>query len=319
MKDRVLRRQDRPEPVLMLAVRGREPGTLIAVEASTPAQQAALLDPAERLPSDEPLAVLAPQRIPLPGGPWTWQPADRELPSALRSLHVVLVVGHYLPAGSLAVRWAGDLRADVVVVQHGLLTPYAPPLPHGATVLAFGDADLEFLRAGRNDLRGYVVGSQLLWNALQTSTARDTDAEAPPVYLGQLHGAEMGRSRKAASASEFLRDTGASYRPHPSENDILSRLQHERWRRRGITIDDGSIPLKDLDRPVVSIFSTGILEAAVRGLPAWSHYARPPAWLEAFWDRYGIHRWGDTPTLAPQTPSREPAQAIADHLLRSRR
>ena len=51
------------------------------------------------------------------------------------------------------------------MVQHGALTPYAPPLPDDCTVLAWSEADGEFWRSGRDDVRIETVGSQLLWEA----------------------------------------------------------------------------------------------------------------------------------------------------------
>ncbi len=96
-----------------------------------------------------------------------------------------------------------------------------------------------------------------------------------PTFLGQLHSAEMGRREMARFTGAFCRTEGARYRPHPGERDRLSRWQHARWRRQGIELDDGSVPLRELPTPVVSVFSTGILEAAARGVPAWAAYDRP--------------------------------------------
>jgi hypothetical protein len=115
----------------------------------------------------------------------------------------------------------------------------------------------------------------------------------------------------ARFTGRFCRTEGARYRPHPGERDRLSRWQHARWRRQGIEFDDGSVPLRELPTPVVSVFSTGILEAAARGVPAWSAYDAPPAWLSEFWERYAMSRYGSDPTPAPRRPDREPALAVA--------
>ena len=81
--------------------------------------------------------------------------------------------------------------------------------------------------------------------------------------------------------------------------------------------------LTEVDAPVGSVFSTGVLEAAARGLPARVTYPAPPRWLEAFWDRYGMARWNGTSagaaapsgsapaTPAPAVPAEEPARAVA--------
>ena len=110
----------------------------------------------------------------------------------------------------------------------------------------------------------------------------------------------------------FCRERGASYRPHPSERDRLSLITLRTYRRAGITVDAGHVPLVDLPNPVVSIFSTGILEAAARGRGAWVDFPHPPTWLEEFWERYGMHRFGQAPTPAPSHPDKEPALEIAD-------
>jgi hypothetical protein len=83
------------------------------------------------------------------------------------------------------------------------------------------------------------------------------------------------------------------------------------YARAGITIDTSGLPLVDLEAPIVSVFSTGVLEAAARGREAWVDFPRPPAWLGEFWERYGMHRLGTDPTPAPERPATEPAQRIA--------
>ena len=99
------------------------------------------------------------------------------------------------------------------------------------------------------------------------------------------------------SVTDFWRRTGAIYRPHPREEDRLSRAQHALWRRMGMKFDTSS-SLSTLARPVVSAFSTGVLEAAARGVPAWVYHLDPPRWLEEVWDRYGMRRWGEPPTTS---------------------
>src|SRR5690606_18361857 len=134
-------------------------------------------------------------------------------------------------------------------------------------------------------------------------------------FLGQLHGAELDRYALAASTEQFCHENHAIYRPHPAERDRRSRAWHRKWEAAGIEIDSGARRLAEVDAPVVSAFSTGILEAAARGLPAWAYHANPPAWLAEFWNRYGMHRWGEGPTPAPLRPPIEPAQAIASIII----
>lgn len=85
----------------------------------------------------------------------------------------------------------------------------------------------------------------------------------------------------------------------------------------GIDIDRSQQTLNQVNNPVVSIFSTGVLEAALRGVPAWVYHPNPPAWVTEFWERYGMNQWGSAPTPAPPVPAQEPAQHIAEYLTRS--
>jgi hypothetical protein len=187
------------------------------------------------------------------------------------------------------------------------------PLPSGAHLLAFSAQDADFWRSGRTDVTTEVIGSELLWNAAHRPRPAVGDATTP-VFLGQLHGAELPRAISGGTAFAFCRDGAARYRPHPAETDRLSRWQHEIWRRRGIRF---AAPggLLDEPRPVVSIFSTGVLEAAAAGIPAWVTCVRPPAWVQEFWERYGLRPWGGAPTPPPPQPDIEPARAIARRAL----
>ena len=87
--------------------------------------------------------------------------------------------------------------------------------------------------------------------------------------------AELPRDVFAEAAETFCRAERATYRPHPSERDRRSVATHARWEASGITIDRSGIPLRELGAPVVSVFSTGVLEAAAAGLPAWVDPRRP--------------------------------------------
>lgn len=235
---------------------------------------------------------------------------DSEVPAQLRSIRVVASLGHYMAGGRLGHAWARTLRVPFVTVQHGLLAPSMAPLATDTVLLAWSDEDANFWRSGREDVVTHVVGSQLLWSAAQQPKRVADDR---PVFLGQLHGAELPRRGFARASWQFCQATGATYRPHPAEGDKLSRLQHALWERRGIEIDRAGGPLSEIDRPVASVFSTGVLEAAARGLPAWVHYDGPPAWLSEFWERYGMSRWGREahPTQPRGIPEAEPARRIA--------
>ena len=232
----------------------------------------------------------------------------------LANVKVVIGPGHYMDIGAALYRWTRTTGRRFVVIQHGLITAFNPPLPRGAHLLAWSEADAAYWISGRNDITYDVVGSQLLWDAGQQTRAGE-DLGAPLTYLGQLHGAELPQLRNFASALRFCRRTGAHYRPHPGEKDLGSRLLHKVMARSGVTFADTSIPLAELRGPIVSAFSTGVLEAAAKGLPAYVHFDNPPEWLSEFWGRYGMSRYETgAPTPAPPAPHMNPAQAVAAYV-----
>lgn len=306
-----------------LHVRGAGPAVLFALDAVTPTALASVLEPLAHL-EDAPVAVIAPADVSarLPGA-WRVERVDPgEAPAALRGVRAVVSAGHFLPVGAAAFAWARAQGWRSLVVQHGLLTPFMAPLPEGAHLLAFSERDAEYWRSGRADVTSEVVGSQLLWAASGAASGAAPGAapegrsstDGPPVFLGQLHGAELPRRISAATATAFCRAHGALYRPHPAEVDRLSRWQHARWRRQGIRFAESG-PLSASQGPVVSIFSTGVLEAAAAGRDAWVTCVRPPDWVREFWDRYELSVWGGSATAAPARPAVEPARAIAGAVL----
>lgn len=292
---------------------------LFGVDSASPTSRASLLTALPYLSSAA--DVLTPSGLDLPelSGPgWTHQLlADPEHELDGRAITSVLTLGWHLRVGRLVHDWALARDVPAAVVQHGALTPYAPPLPPQTTLLAWSDADAQFYRSGRDDLEVRTVGSQLLWQAGREADEQEPVLDERPVFLGQLHGAELSRRITGGTAYAFCRQENALYRPHPSEVDVLSRTAHRLMRRRGIEFQDVAVPLHELRSPVVGVFSTGVLEAAARGLPAWVEAQHAPGWVAELWDRYGMRRWGGSPTPAPSTPSDEPSRVIAQ-LLQSR-
>lgn len=305
-----------PAPSFTLFSSGTSPSILVVVDAPTPSQIAAYLEPALQVEGAN-VAVLAQGELGhlLPEQWTSHDVVEDSAPDFLAGVGVVFASGHFLPASALAHQWARELDARFVVAQHGLLTPFQPPLPPNAHALAFTEQDADFWKSGRSDVTHDVVGSQMLWNAAK-QRAVHAEVSDRPVFLGQLHGAELARRTAARTAQEFCTSTGASYRPHPAEVDKLSRLQHRQWQRAGIVVDESRVPLRSLARPVVSIFSTGVLEAAAAGRPAWVTCANAPDWIREFWARYSLAEWGGEPSPAPIVPPVEPAQAIAASLAR---
>lgn len=319
----LMRRRQPTEDSVVLHVAGESPRLLVAVDATTPTKIAALIRPVAHLDERVSAAVLAPEDISahLPGEGWTARRIPRAVSAmdALRgsggvlgAVDSVVSAGHYLPVGALLDEWAQGHGLRKWIVQHGLLTPKAPPLPENAHLLAFSEADGRFWASGRGDIAIHPVGSQLLYEAGRLDRVDTKDSA--PIFLGQLHGVELGRAGLVASTRRFCRETGAVYRPHPGEKDLISRTIHGWWEREGIAFDRSGAALTDLRSPVVSTFSTGVLEAAARGLDAWVYHSRPPEWLREFWLRYGMSPWGEDPTPAPEPVREEPARRIANIL-----
>ncbi len=286
---------------------------LVCLESRSPASVRALLDPLRSLPLDG-VAVVSPAPVKDLLPPWVWRESSAtvhdEVPRLAAGAAAVLSTGHFLPLGRAAWAAVGE-PARFVTAQHGLLTPDAPPLADGTTLLAWSDEDGDFWRSGRTDVPGpHVVGSQLLWDAGAPPPATP-DPAATPVFLGQLHGAELPRATLVAAAESFCHETGARYRPHPGETDRDSRRTHDRFAAEGIALDRSGVPLRSLGAPVASVFSTGVLEAAAAGLPAFVSCPDPPPWLTAFWARYRLGPWGGPPTPSPERPAVEPSRAAA--------
>lgn len=288
-----------------------QPLVVVAISSSSPSARAALLAPLSWLGSTS-AAVVSEVDLSsyLPG----WSRESANWPRLIEGARAVVGDGNFLDHGHNV--WAESVRHQIpyYVSQHGALTPFAPPLPSGVHLLAWSSADGDFWRSGRGDVVAHEAGSQLLWEAVST---RGTSASIEPelmTYLGQGHSAEIGRTRMIEAALRFCRVNEATYRPHPSEKDKVSRLAFTGFERAGIPVD-ARRPLNELTGPVVSVFSTGVLEAAAQGRDAWVDFPRPPTWLSEFWERYGMRRYGGPATLAPTHPGIEPAQRIAQILL----
>ena len=317
------------EPVRgLLYTRGTKPQVLIVMDSFSPTNRNAILEPLKYLDAVD-VALWVPEDASeyLDGQyaserysrkDWSEQEiSGDELKSLLPDVRIVLSAAQFLGRGAAAYEFSRAIGAEYWMVQHGLLVPQAPPLPVGCTLLAFSEADAQFWASGRRDVTTHAVGSQLLYLAAQKAAGAEAQKQndLEPIFLGQMHGAELPRASFAYASHSFLKKFGGSYRPHPSEKDKLSVLTHQLWEKEGIRIDRSGTPLNEVPNPVVSIFSTGVLEAAIRGIPAWVYHPAPPAWLVEFWDRYGMNQWGQEPTLAPVQPKKEPAQRIAELMI----
>lgn len=317
------------EPVRgLLYTRGAKPQVLIVMDSFSPTNRNAILEPLKHLGAVD-VALWVPEDASeyLDGQyaserysrkDWSEQEiSGDELMRLLPDVRIVLSAAQFLGRGAVAYEFSRAIGAEYWMVQHGLLVPQAPPLPVGCTLLAFSEADAEFWASGRRDVTTHAVGSQLLYLAAQKAAGAEVQKQndLEPIFLGQMHGAELPRASFAYASHSFLKKFGGVYRPHPSEKDKLSVLTHKLWEKEGIRIDRSGTPLNEVPNPVVSIFSTGVLEAAIRGIPAWVYHPAPPAWLVEFWDRYGMNQWGQEPTPAPVQPKKEPAQRIAELMI----
>lgn len=317
------------EPVRgLLYTRGAKPQVLIVMDSFSPTNRNAILEPLKHLGAVD-VALWVPEDASeyLDGQyaserysrkDWSEQEiSGNELMRLLPDVRIVLSAAQFLGRGAVAYEFSRAIGAEYWMVQHGLLVPQAPPLPVGCTLLAFSEADAQFWASGRRDVTTHAVGSQLLYLAAQKAAGAEEQKQndLEPIFLGQMHGAELPRASFAYASHSFLKKYGGIYRPHPSEKDKLSVLTHKLWEKEGIRIDRSGTPLNEVPNPVVSIFSTGVLEAAIRGIPAWVYHPAPPAWLVEFWDRYGMNRWGSEPTPAPVQPEKEPARRIAELMI----
>ena len=313
------RRRSGPTQSIVLSP-GADADILVVVDAPTPSLRAAVVAPIAKMNPDR-VAVLATEathrHLPQFGAhtPIAILNED-DLARTVPNVRSILASGHYTILGALAYACSRVSGASFFVSQHGIVTPLAPPLPPGADLLAWSKSDADFWMSGRNDTNATTVGSELLWQAHRARTSTGPDRfpvdSGGLLYLGQLHGHELPRRAMAKAAVRFCRSNDALYRPHPSETDVVSRLQHRRWQSQGIKFEVSPVPLAQTNHRVVAVFSTGVLEAAAAGRASWVDYPEPPEWLDEVWNRYAMKRFGSaTPTQAA-VPDLEPARRIAE-------
>lgn len=321
---RSLRNRKQKTPTLRLSSWGdpKNGSVLLALDGLEPSLRAALVDPVRKLhESGRHVCVLS--SLPVEGlfpgeGHSRVLNLRSEISAQLPTNPCAVVsVGNYLPAGAAAYAVSQRLHVPYFVVQHGVLTPFAPPLPRNTTLLAWSEEDLRFWAGDARGINGQPVGSQLLWNAnvdsAAHSTQRDGSSENAVTFLGQLHGAELPRSTTRMSVASLRSEHTVRYRPHPVESDIQSRLQHRIWAHQGVEIVESS-ELSSLPGPVLAHFSTGILESSAAGIASYAYCSAPPRWLEELWDRYCMQQWGSSQATKAAVPTHEPAAAIAERI-----
>ncbi|MGL5810858.1 MAG: hypothetical protein ACRCYQ_13020 [Nocardioides sp.] len=301
------------DPRFELFIGGTSPRLLIALESVAMADRMAVLAPLEHLDLTR-VAILAPMGAGavVPQHPWVTKILfPEELTRYFDSMGAVLATSHHTDVGASAYDFSQAVKAPFFVIQSTVLTPHSAPLAPEGQPLAWTDADATFWQEGsaRAHQKATVVGSQLLWSAAQHALPEPDPATAT-TYLGQLHEPHLGYKQMAKAAEDFCLRHGAVYRPHPAENDRRVRSVHERLVRLGVSLDQSSTPVGRFDGPVVGAYSTGVLEAAARGLPAWVEFPQPPAWLRELWERYRMFQHGGEPTPPPVVTGFEPAYAV---------
>ncbi|MGL5826470.1 MAG: hypothetical protein ACRCYU_16910 [Nocardioides sp.] len=303
------------DPRFELFIGGSVPTLLVALESTSVANRTAVLPPLRHVDMTK-VAILAPFGAGpvLPQHPWDTKILfPEELPRYFDRMNAVLATSNHTDVGASAYDFSQAVNCPFYLVQSTLITSHSPPVPSGATLLGWSDADIAFWRDGSThaaSATNTVVGSQLLWAAAQDRIDEPNKA-APTTYLGQLQETALGAKPMAKAAEDFCLAYDAVYRPHPAETDRRARSVHERFVRVGIALDQSRTPLRTFDGPVVSPYSSGVLEAAARGLPAWVDFPQPPEWLCEVWERYAMVTYGETtPTPSPVITNFEPAYAI---------
>jgi len=308
------------------------PSTLFAVDDLSPSEVASVVRPAQELARRTSVALVAPITLVRqlreygfsPGGGSgsvglsrsTHRPAAVDLD--LIDASAVVVTRYETPAARALRIYSRQRSIPCAYIQHGVVTPFAPPLPAEALLFSWSQSDADFWCDGRADVSIHVVGSQMLWEA--GSTRRNAHEEQPGqddqtlCFLGQLHGTELARRVTIATVQELRGRGPLTYRPHPAERDIRSRCRHMSWRCQGVRVLSQALPLTEQAGPVVGIFSTGILQAAAAGRSSYAFCLRPPSWIKELWSRYGMEQLGGTRSTSVSSPSQHPARAIADVL-----
>lgn len=238
------------------------------------------------------------------------------LPPTIDDLGVtaVLTLGRHQAVGDALHAWGHARGIPSMVLQDDVLTPLSASPPPDTTVLAWTAEDGEELRRGRDDLSVRVVGSQRLWQAAHGTPSVVTSLEETPVVLGQLAVPELPRRVTLAAARAAATGSGALYRPGLGETDRVSVAVHAGLSKRGVELQDAATSIEEQRRGIVTVLSADVLEAAVRGLPAWVHAPHGPSWIPAQWERYGLRPLGGDPTPAPVVAPDEPARLIAQLL-----
>ena len=169
------------------------------------------------------------------------------------------------------------------MVQHGLLVPQAPPLPVGCTPAGFQRGRRRVLGIGRRDVTTHAVGSQLLYLASQKATGAEAQKQndLEPIFLGQMHGAELPRASFALRFALLLEEVRRKLPSAPEREGQAVGADPPAVGEGRYPIDRSGTPLNEVPNPVVSIFSTGVL-GLQSAVSRRVYHPAPPAWLVEF-------------------------------------
>ena len=277
----------RPWRLLRRSVGSDTSHLVVSLENLSPTQVASLLRSEAVLRSrNVPVAVIAPLLyFGWPRAVWTHSARATYRPRACGNIlnpKMILATSHCSLLRAILLGAISQSGIPFVIVPHGVVTPFAPPLPEGCHLFAWTLQDAEFGISGWSDVTTSVVGSQIIWDAgvsrWQTSRAKGSSLLSRPIARAR----SFAFDHHPEASAELARKGPVAYRPHPGETDLVSRMIHHRWQLQGIRIEPPTSRLGENNPAVAGIFSTGILEAAASGRAAFGFCRAPLSWLPEF-------------------------------------
>lgn len=285
---------------------------LIALDDSTSATRAGLLSTLAYLRTG--IDVLAPAGLQWPelaGDDWTRIPFDSPRDAAQMGTAGVVSTGQDRPAGAAAHVIATRRDIPEFVVQTGPLTPYAAPLPHGARLLAWNEADAEFWRSGRPDVRALDAGSQLLWAAAHEG-ATDPQPTADPAAAD--HTEPHGPDTDVPETDPSGTDPSGADGPAADSSEPADPADTERGAGTSTLVFLGQLASAEIgNRRAAAAASAFCREHGAAYLPGAGETGLEARILQRRWKRAGIEILpADT---SVQTPGRDLVSILAIDVL----
>ena len=144
-----------PQAQWFLASNHAEPRVVVSMDTTNPTAVGSLIAPLTHV-GDLPVAVVAP--VPLEGivadlGLRVTPLNAGRVDGLVAGASCVVTAGHYLPVGVATQRAAQRYGRPLLMVQHGALTPFAPPLPTRRTSWRGATPTVSSGRAGAGTCR----------------------------------------------------------------------------------------------------------------------------------------------------------------------